>query len=392
MFRVVARPVNCSLHHVDQWVDQVASPWDRAVARARFGPPEPEGGDNIMEAEARFVVARSRSTEETMRAADSDDTPDYNPAPCDVPVPRRVLRSTVQVIGGDDHDDDDDSSRPADLHDSMYGRSVGGVVGARSMSEWAYCPRGNVEESVCGPGDEQPGRYIGRECRERTMRSEKRVLYHGKHGPVSSDNVHGCVRDLIVPLGRMGRNGHLETHDLPRSGEIVVLCQDPRCVLTHTHPCDNGGECSLWSSVPFTVPDVVKRGVPHVSSMCSRTCHSCGLTHSSRTSLMLCMGCHAMTPYLKSGGSDNGDEVIEDRYRFTPVYCDEKCQERHWGAHGTLCRRDDVSVHVRACGAFTMNTRRYGRSVVIRGVRSRIPWLQRSSLDQPGAYAGWGTT
>jgi len=170
------------------------------------------------------------------------------------------------------------------------------------------------------------------------------------------------------------------------------MCQNSCCVLSCRHPCDPGGEFRLWSKYPFVVPDVIKRGYSHMSSMCARTCHACGVSVPSRSCLRLCMGCHALTPYIKSGGTDNGDEVIEDRYRYTPVYCDEECQEQHWSCHGRDCRRDDVSLHVRACGAFTMRERPYGRVVVVDGVRSRIPWLQSPALDQPGAYEGWGST
>jgi hypothetical protein len=372
------------------FVGQVASPWDRAVARARFGPPEPAGGYTVMEAEARFVVERSRGVaDDTVsvvgsgrRCAQGDRTP---------------RRARPGVHGGDDTDGDDDASRPADESDDMRGRAIGGVVTLLGMAESvaeAGHARASMEESVLCPGEQvpHPGKYVCNINRERDMRRGERVLYHGKHGPITQDNVHGCVRHMIVPLGEMGAGDQVETRDLPRSGEIVAMCQSSRCILTYSHPCDPGGECRLWTKYPFAVPDVVKRGYPHMASMCARTCHACGVTLPSRMCLRLCMGCHALTPYIKSGGTDNGDEVIEDRYRYTPVYCDEACQEEHWSTHGRDCRRDDVSLHVRACGAFTMRERPYGRVVVVDGVRSRIPWLQSPSLDQPGAYQGWGST
>ena len=363
---------------------EVASPWQRAIARARFGPPEPAGGDTVMEAEARLVVARSRGV------AAQDGPPVVGSGRRCAQGGGAPRRGRPGVHGGDDHDDDVVSSRPSDEQDLMHGRSIGGVVGLLSMAE---CGVSNMEESVHSPGEQaSQGPYVCKTTRERGMRSGDRVLYHGKHGPVHMDNVHGCVRELVVPLGQLGAGDFIETRDLPRSGEIVALCQDPRCVLRCRHPCDLGGDSSLWSRYAFRTTDVVVRGYAYRSSMCARTCHACGITGETRGSMKLCMGCHALTPYIKSGGTDNEDMVIEDRFRWTPVYCDEGCQEAHWPTHCHDCRRDDVSLHVRACGAFTVRERQYGRVVVIDGVRSRIPWLQCPDLSQPGAHEGWGCT
>jgi len=184
-------------------VGQVASPWDRAVARARFGPPRPAGGDTVMEAEARFVVERSRGV--------ADDA-----MPHVVGSGRRCAQGARAprgarpgVHGGDDTDGDDDTSRPADESDEMHGRAIGGVIGLLGMAEsvtgtehaWA-----GMEESVLCPGEQvpYPGPYVPKINRERAMRRGERVLYHGKHGPITQDNVHGCVRHLVVPLGELG--------------------------------------------------------------------------------------------------------------------------------------------------------------------------------------------
>ena len=58
------------------------------------------------------------------------------------------------------------------------------------------------------------------------------------------DNVYGCTRELVTPVGSLGRfTGDREVRTLPPSGSIVVLCRRERCVVPWDHPADPG---DLW--------------------------------------------------------------------------------------------------------------------------------------------------
>ena len=72
----------------------------------------------------------------------------------------------------------------------MRGRAIGGVVTLLGMAESvaeAGHARASMEESVLCPGEQvpHPGKYVCKINRERDMRRGERVLYHGKHGPIT---------------------------------------------------------------------------------------------------------------------------------------------------------------------------------------------------------------
>ena len=352
-------------------VDQVASPWDRAVARARFGTPPPEGEETELEVEAAWVVARSRASGcERVVGSGRRCAQDGRDRPC-----RRVM---PDIHGGDD--DDDDDAMPGDESDDTHGRVVGSVCVLLGMVDECRDDGGDV--SVTPPNKIRRGR---REVdRERGLIP----MALGKHGPSHRDNVHGCVRDLVTTLGeRSTVTGIYETDNLPRSGSRVALCHEFGCYVLTPHFADRGG---LFRHVGGPVHDCVKRGVRCSTSACSRTCVGCGVTHSQRERLHLCLGCHALTPYVRSGSmTDDGDEVLETCFKQSAVYCHLACQMRHWPDHCQDCPRDDVVVHRLACSRHSVNVHPFGR-LLLNG--SRIPFLRRSDVSQPGASQGWGHT
>ena len=213
-------------------------------------------------------------------------------------------------------------------------------------------------------------------------------LLDGRHGPSSLDNVHGCVRHLIVPLGEDGPGREEAEDGMPRSGMRVALCSHPTCGVSHKHPADYGHTFRM-SDGRYHVPDVYRRGELYRSAACHRVCDSCGILHPSRQYLSLCMGCHAMTPYIRSGMAGDGDQVLEDRFYCTAKYCGVDCQTAHWPAHKTDCPRHDVLLHRPASRAHGVPTRPYGRLLED---GNRIPFLSHARLDQPGAPYRWGNT
>ena len=290
--------------------------------------------------------------------------------------PKRVARTNALgevVCGGDD--DDMIHTMPGDEDDDVHGSVIGGVCGMLQLEECVVCP-------VDAP-------FVPRSVRESMMDRGEVPLYHGLHGPPQNDNVHGCVRDLVVQIGDQGSGGWWESDGLPRSGERVALCQKRGCHGVAEHYADRDG---LFCSYVAAIPDAVKRGVLFVSTACSRTCASCGITHRSRESMFLCLGCHSLAPFVRSGtssGNFDADAVLEERYVCTPAYCDLSCQVAHWPEHSKYCHRDDVSLYVAACSSLGARPRPYGR--VIKG-GSRIPFLIQSTTNQPGALDGWGVT
>ena len=346
---------------------QVASEWERAVARCRFGSPPPEGEETALDVEAAWVVSRSRQSNCSQTVGSgrrcAQDGRVRPPKKRHVGV---VHGDAVPCLGGDD---DDDVSDPIvdDEPDDIHGGVLGGVCSLLLMSDEM------ASETL--PSTIKRGRLGG-----------MNPIFHGKHGHPGQDNVHGCVRNLIVPLGEKSNlTGWYECDGLPRSGEKVALCCDPLCVQTHKHPADPGG---LFCRESEMVPDVVKRGVLHTSNACSRMCNECGLVRPNRESMMLCMGCHALTPYIMHS-SPATCLVLEERYLNTHMYCDIKCQKLHWSKHCRNCRRDDVRVHACASRAFSTRVRPYG-TLLTNG--SRMPFLLRARVDQPGAILGWGNS
>jgi len=288
---------------------------------------------------------------------------------------KRAMRTGVH--GGDD--DDDLSLLAGDESDGVRGRVIGGVCGLLCLNECVECPGERIPFT--------PPSRASRLEREQLMDRGIVQKYHGVHGSRTHDNVRGCVRDLVVPLGERGETtGWWESDGLPRSGERVALCSERRCVGFPTHPADLDGLFCLFTAPD---PDVVKRGVLYVSSACHRTCSSCGVTYRNRELLSLCLGCHAMAPFVRSGASDDADIWIEDSYYCTPAYCSLSCQESHWHVHRPSCPRLDVTLHAATCRTLGFTVRPYGRLVA---GGARIPYLARSTTDQPGAMDGCGNT
>jgi len=352
-------------------VDQVASPWDRAVARARFGTPPPEGEETELDVEAAWVVARSRGSGcESVVGSGRRCAQDGRDRPC-----RRVVPG---VHGGDD--DDGDEVMPGDETDEVHGRVVGSVCVMLGMVE--ECEDGGDDALGTPPQTHRRGRSAF--DREAGLRP----LAFGKHGPPSRDNVHGCVRDLITTLGEKSSvTGIYETDNLPRSGSRVALCQEFGCNVLVPHFADRGG---LYRQLGGPVRDVVKRGVLFGSNACSRTCVGCGVTHSQRERLYLCLGCHALTPYIRCGSTtDDGDEVLETAFAQTAAYCHFACQMSDWPDHCQFCPRDDVVLHQLACVSHSVGVHPFGR-LLPNG--SRLPFLSKSNVSQPGALHGWGHT
>ena len=211
------------------------------------------------------------------------------------------------------------------------------------------------------------------------------------------DNVYGCVRELVVDMGEEGYNSGLkECRGLPRSGERVVLCDRSECPCPFPHPADPG---SLY---PVAVRDGVSGGVSYRTSTCHRTCSGCGVTWVSRVSrtkhMWMCGGCHAPTPFLKSGPGEPDDvtRLLGVLVDGCPVYCGEKCQAMHWDRdHHEVCRRFDQWFHAAVVSKFALEVDAHGDDIPVteygvpRG-EGTMPFLVPASRLQPGLSSGWG--
>jgi len=216
------------------------------------------------------------------------------------------------------------------------------------------------------------------------------------------DNVFGCVRDLVTPMGGVGRfTGEKEVRSLPPSGSIVVLCRRDRCVVPYDHPADPGG---LWSG---KVRDGVRGGVPYRTSACHRTCSGCGVTWAARSSrtrhMWVCGGCHAFVPFMRAGHGDHDEmaRMLDCLLDASPVYCGRACQALHWdgrdGAmgHGRVCRRHDLRLHDTVAEIMQLETMdgddydypEYGVHLEGGGT---MPFLVAADRHQPGLADGWG--
>ena len=370
----VSLPLSCcfiSCVNIIVVVDQVASPWDRAVARARFGTPPPEGEETEMDIEAAWVVARSRSLVcGPVVGSGRRCAQDGRDRPC-----RRVVPG---AHGGDD--DDGDDPMPGDESDDVHGRVVGSVCVLLGMLD--ECCDDDGDESVPPPTKIRRGQCD--DDRERGVIP----MVNGRYGPSDRDNVHGCVRDFITTLGEKSTvTGIYETDNLPRSGSRVALCHESGCNVPYPHFADRGG---LYRRLGGPVRDAVKRGVLFASNACSRTCVGCGVTHSQRERLYLCLGCHALTPYIRCGSTtDDGDEILETAFAQTAAYCHFACQMSDWPEHSQFCPRDDVVLHRLACVSHSVGVHPFGR-LLPNG--SRLPFLSKSNVSHPSALHGWGYT
>ena len=111
---------------------QVASPWDRAIAHARFGVPEPESDPTDIEIEAAWVVARSRGSGCASVVGSGRR--------CAQDGRERVSKHVASdgVHGGDD--DDDLCLLDGDESDDVRGRVIGGVCGLLELTKCVECP------------------------------------------------------------------------------------------------------------------------------------------------------------------------------------------------------------------------------------------------------------
>ena len=368
------------------------------MARERFGNLPPPGTESPMDIEARLVIARARL------------------APVEIVVPtvgsgrkcaqdgilRPLLKRKCDGMHGGD-DDDDGLDRLVDDSDDVCGRVVGGVCAPPPEGCPGNCAvrYDDVLERVVGGvvrWEDRKSRRSRRCLSDSEVESQiiagTHPLLDGRHGPSSLDNVHGCVRGLITPLGEVhredGPGGWVEQEGTPRSGERVVLCSAFLCDVSHKHPADYGNTHDSDPPAPDSEHlDVYRRGVLCRTSSCHRVCDACGLMFQTRQMLSLCTGCHAMTPYIRAGMMDDGDRILEERYLDTAKYCDIECQAAHWPAHREVCPRHDVTMHRAASGVLGVQARPYGRLLADGG---RIPFLARAILSQPGARFGWGNT
>ena len=218
----------------------------------------------------------------------------------------------------------------------------------------------------------------------------------------STDNVMGCVRDMVTPVGCVSDlTGELEVHGLPSSGERVVLCGKSDCGVPFDHVSDPGG---LYGP---PLHDAVSEGVGFRTSACHRTCSGCGITWPYRSlmngsHMWVCGGCHSLVPYIRSGVGDPGGQccLLRTLLDGAPVYCGVSCQARHWEEHYSECRRDDQKIAALAAETFDLgydsdgediDVPEYGRTVVDDfGQDTTMPFLMPCSRAQPGLAEGWG--
>ena len=263
---------------------------------------------------------------------------------------------------------------------------AGGSICASEVPVWFGCEwlmddgEGGLRACVPMSGDQS--------------RSEVRLDMPWSEG---EDNVHGCVRGLVVNMGEVGVGNWRECRGLPRSGEKVVLCDRRECPCDFPHPADPG---TLY---PIPARDGVIGGVPFRTSSCHRTCSGCGVTWVTRMSrakhMWFCGGCHAPTPFLKSGAGEPDDVtrllgVLGD---VCPVYCNQACQVSHWDReHKGVCLRFDQWLHAGVVERFCLATSaNEGDDLPVTeyGVPhggGTIPFLVPASRLQPGLSSGWG--